>query len=396
MLLEKIHELQSGFTPQELDEKYQQLDFVPVESDDLQQPPASVLDKFKDFLGVFIPQQGYFVTPILVNMNILIFIVMVCCGVDAFSPNGESLINWGANFRQMTLDQPWRLVSNFFLHIGVIHLLFNMYALVSIGVLLEPFLGKVRFSAAYLLSGIVASVVSLWWHDFTISAGASGAIFGLYGVFLALLTTDLIHPDARKELVTSISIFIGYNLFYGLQAGVDNAAHLGGLLSGFLIGYAMLPSVKKFQSLKLELLTLAGLGILVFGSSFIVYSQLPNNLGEYDKRMEVFVTNEAQALEVFRMLENEEKEKLLYALKDRGIYYWEENIRLVKELDKMELPAVIHERNGLLVSYCALRIKSYELMYKSTAEGDMNKYKPEIDNYVKQIDEVLGKLRSPG
>ena len=88
---------------------------------------------------------------------------------------------------------------------------------------------------------------------------------------------------------------------------MDNAAHLGGLLSGFLIGYAMLPSVKKFQSLKLELLTLAGLGILVFGSSFIVYSQLPNNLGEYDKRMEVFVTNEAQALEVFRMLENEEK-----------------------------------------------------------------------------------------
>ena len=74
-------------------------------------------------------------------------------------------------------------------------------------------------------------------HAETISAGASGSIFGLYGIFLAFLLFHRIERSQRKALLTSILIFVGYNLIYGIRAGVDNAAHIGGLLSGFLLGF---------------------------------------------------------------------------------------------------------------------------------------------------------------
>jgi rhomboid protease GluP len=110
--------------------------------------------------------------------------------------------------------------------------------LLYIGLLLEPYLGKTRFLTAYLISGIAASMTSLWWNDLTISAGASGAIFGMYGVFLALLSTNLLDKSVKKVLFTSIAVFAGYNILNGLKSnsGIDNAAHIGGLISGLIIG----------------------------------------------------------------------------------------------------------------------------------------------------------------
>ncbi len=107
---------------------------------------------------------------------------MILTGVDIMVPDTESLIAWGANFRPITLaGEWWRLLTSCFLHIGIIHLLMNLYALMYIGIQLEPHLGKTRFLAAYLLTGIAGSANSLYWHEFTVSAGASGAIFGMYG-----------------------------------------------------------------------------------------------------------------------------------------------------------------------------------------------------------------------
>jgi rhomboid protease GluP len=172
---------------------------------------------------------------------------MLISGVHILLPENQDLLNWGANFRPMTLEgQWWRLFTACFLHIGILHLLLNMYALLYVGLLLEPYLGKTRFLAAYLISGIAASMTSLWWHDFTISAGASGAIFGMYGVFLALLTTNLLDKSVKKALLTSIAVFVGYNILNGLQpnSGIDNAAHIGGLISGLIIGYAFVPSLR--------------------------------------------------------------------------------------------------------------------------------------------------------
>ena len=187
--------------------------YVSNEEDILTKPLSTSKEKITNFFSIFKPTEGYFVTPILININILIFIVMILSGVHFLLPENQSLLEWGANFRPLTLaGQWWRLFSAIFLHIGILHLLLNMYALLYIGLLLEPYLGKTRFIAAYFISGIAASVTSLWWHDLIISAGASGAIFGMYGVFLALLTTNLLDKSVKKALLASIAVFVGYNI----------------------------------------------------------------------------------------------------------------------------------------------------------------------------------------
>jgi rhomboid protease GluP len=197
---------------------------------------------------------------------------MIFSGVNVFHPDSESLIRWGANFRSYTLHgEVWRLMTSCFIHIGVMHLLLNMYVLVFIGLQLEPFLGRTRFLAAYLLTGYVGSFSSLYWHLYGVSAGASGAIFGLFGVFLALLTTNIIEKAARKTLLTSVSVFVVYSLINGMRGGVDNAAHLGGLLSGLIAGYGYYPSLQKPNDRRLKYLTVGLLAALVIIASFIVY-----------------------------------------------------------------------------------------------------------------------------
>ncbi len=112
--------------------------FVSEEEDPLIQQPQSAKSKIASFFSVFIPSPGYFITPIILNINILIFIIMAVGGVNILLPDSESLLRWGANFRPSTLDgQWWRLITNCFLHIGIFHLLMNMYALLYIGLLLD-------------------------------------------------------------------------------------------------------------------------------------------------------------------------------------------------------------------------------------------------------------------
>lgn len=384
----------ASLSNEELDAKYEALkqEFVSEEDDILKLPPATTNEQVKDFFSIFVPKKGFFVTPILIDLNILIFILMALTGVSIFAPDNESLINWGANFKPMTLDgQLWRLVTNCFLHIGIFHLLMNMYALLYIGVLLEPILGKSRFITAYLLTGITASLASLWWHDVTISAGASGAIFGMYGVFLALLTTDYIEKNARKALLTSIAIFVGYNLINGLKGGIDNAAHIGGLLGGIAIGYSFIPSLKQYQNAKLKFTTIGVLTLFILTSSFVAYSNISNDIGIYDKKMKEFVEMEAKALEIYKKPDNTPREELLKEIKERGMYYWRENKKLVQEVDKLNLPDEIHERDKKLLEYCDLRLKSYEVIYKAISENT-GKYQPEIESYVSRINAVIAEL----
>ncbi|MDB5272340.1 MAG: peptidase [Chitinophagaceae bacterium] len=343
----------------------------------------------KDFLSVFVPRDGYFITPLLINLNVLIFILMISTGVHFFSPTSESLMQWGANFRPTTLEgEWWRLITCCFIHIGVFHLLMNMYALFYIGALLEPYLGKARFITAYLLTGIAASMASLWWHEFTVSAGASGAIFGMYGVFLAMLTTNLIERETRQALLSSIALFVGYNLLAGLKEGIDNAAHIGGLASGLLIGYAFLPSLKKPR---LQLGIIALLTVLILSTCFVIYNSIPRDMSIYNAQMQVFATRENKALEVYSLPQNTPTDTLLDHLKNKGIDNWNKNIALIDELQKLNLTKDLHERNVKLKAYCELREKSYALIYKEI-EGNTDRYQGEIEAYNKGIDSLLKEL----
>jgi rhomboid protease GluP len=203
------------------------------------------IGKRESLFNFFKPVEGYFITPLLLLSNILIFAFMIAMGVDLLEPTGKVIYEWGANFGPAVSDgEWWRLLTAVFLHIGIIHLLSNMMALGFIGFALEPILGKTRFLAAYIISGIAGSLFSIYNHPEIISAGASGAIFGMYGVLIAVLTTKLGKGKVNKIALPIMSLYILYQLAMGMKDGVDNAAHIGGLIGGIITGYAMYPGLK--------------------------------------------------------------------------------------------------------------------------------------------------------
>lgn len=388
-------DLNSSLTNEELDQKHEalKLSLVADETATPSAPPTATKGRLTNVLSIFKPVEGYFVTSIIINLNIAVFVLMVISGVNFMRPDTESLLKWGANLRQLTLHgEYWRLLTCCFLHIGILHLLFNMYALVYIGLLLEPYLGRARFLAAYLLTGIAASTASLWMHEQTVSAGASGAIFGMYGVFLAMLTTNAIDKTVRKAMMSSILVFIVYNLANGTKGGIDNAAHIGGLVSGVIIGYLFYPSLKNPDKTELKMGSIAGIALVTLVGCFLACKNIPNTLGEYYAKMKSFVAMENMALEIYRMPKTSPRDSLLAEIKDRGLYYWNENIKLLNELDRIKLPEEVHQRDKALKNYCELRIKSYNLIYKAINE-DSDKYKDSIEVYNKQIQAVIDSLK---
>jgi rhomboid protease GluP len=204
--------------------------------------------------ALLIPQKGHFVMQLLIQANLLIFIIMVCTGLGFISFDSADLLKWGADYRPLVVTgEYWRLLTCIFLHEGLMHVLLNMYALFFVGIFLEPVIGSTKFAITYFITGIIASFASIWWHPASVGIGASGAIFGMYGVFLALLTTNIFPRKLKKPFLISTSFFIVYNLLFGIIGNVDNAAHIGGLISGLICGYCMYPMLKnKLSSLDLK------------------------------------------------------------------------------------------------------------------------------------------------
>jgi len=200
-----------------------------------------------------IPNKVYFITPLLIYINLGIFLIMVIMASDFAYFQDDFLLHWGANYEPLVHNgEWWRLLTCTFIHGGLLHIVNNMVALFFAGIFLEPMLGRIKFLALYLLTGILASATSIWWSDTNISVGASGAIFGLYGFFVAILLTKVYPIKTPKPFLISILIFIGINLLLGLTGNIDNAAHIGGLLSGFVIGLIFY-SIIKLRHIKIKM-----------------------------------------------------------------------------------------------------------------------------------------------
>jgi membrane associated rhomboid family serine protease len=183
------------------------------------------------------------VAPAIVVLNILVFAAMTIVERrwGAFEP--QVYLNWGANFAPLTLaGQWWRLFTALFVHFDLLHLLLNMWAFWNIGRMTERLYGSWLLLLLYLGAGVLASLTSLLWDPSHFSIGASGAIFGTFGAFLAFLA----HNKTRVPMTVvrahwlSTAAFVAFNLVNGaLTPGIDNAAHVGGLLSGFGLGWIL-------------------------------------------------------------------------------------------------------------------------------------------------------------
>lgn len=184
------------------------------------------------------------VTPAIFVINVLIYLVMVVSGVDWLTPQPQALTDWGGNRGMEVVDgEIWRLFTCMWLHAGIIHVSLNMFIFYQVGTLVERFLGNISFLIVYLLTGLFASIATLYWNVFenpvVVSVGASGALFGIFGTLLGLmLRSDQTVPKAlSRELLRNLLVLLGYNLIFSYMIPeIDMAAHSGGLVAGFLFG----------------------------------------------------------------------------------------------------------------------------------------------------------------
>ncbi len=189
------------------------------------------------------------VTLIIIAINLILFLMMYLFGNG--SRNVETLINFGASFPKYILaGDYYRLITSSFLHIDIFHLAFNNYALYIIGPQLESFYGKTKFIVIYLFSAITSSLLSMLFFD-GVSAGASGSIFGLLGALLYFGYHYRVYLGSviRSQIIPLIliNLLIGFSL-----PGINNAAHIGGLIGGVLISMALGVKYKSTTSDKVN------------------------------------------------------------------------------------------------------------------------------------------------
>lgn len=210
-------------------------------------------------------QQGKpIITKIFLTIQILVFILMEFVGS---SESTITLVQFGAKFNPAILaGEWWRFITPVFVHIGILHLLMNSAALLYIGSEVEKLYGSLRFLFIYLFAGFMG-VLASFSFSFSLSAGASGAVFGCFG---ALLYFGATHRQLFfRTMGMNIIVLVIINIIFGFTfTGVDNAAHLGGLFGGFIAAAAVgLP--KKFKVFTGVIATLiivtVSIGLLKYG-----------------------------------------------------------------------------------------------------------------------------------
>jgi membrane associated rhomboid family serine protease/Flp pilus assembly protein TadD len=191
------------------------------------------------------------VTHVLFGANVAVFVAMMVAtvmtgGAPAAAFSFPISVHFGANYGPLTLSGDWwRLLTYMFLHGDIWHIAFNMWCLWSLGVLCESLYGRWTYAAIYLITGVSGGLASVAWNPRVWSVGASGAIFGLAGALISsfyLGEFDIPRYVIQANL-KSLLFFAGFNILFGISAigdlfgiRVDNSAHIGGLLSGLILG----------------------------------------------------------------------------------------------------------------------------------------------------------------
>jgi rhomboid protease GluP len=210
-------------------------------------------------------------TQVIFGANIAVFLATALASGSAINISGEVNFHYGANFGPYTLSgEWWRLLTYMFLHGGAMHIFFNMWCLWDLGRLCESLYGRWTFAGIYLITGVSGGLASIAWNPRVLSVGASGAIFGLAGALIAsfYLGEFSLPRVAISGTLRSLVIFAVFNLGFGqLFGGIDNACHIGGLVSGLVLG-ALIARLAPQSDAPLRRATVVGvvvLGLLAAG-----------------------------------------------------------------------------------------------------------------------------------
>ncbi len=213
-------------------------------------------------------------TKIFAGICAAVFIGMALAseGKAIMDPSGYLLVGWGANYGPLTLSGDWwRLFTCMFVHGSIIHIALNMWCLWSLGALAESLYGHWTFAAVYILSGLAGSLVSVAHNPFVLSVGASGAVFGVAGALIASLKLgNFSLPQAHvKAVLSSVVSFAVYNLIFGaMWRGIDNAAHIGGLVAGLIMGALIAFAASEREHIVRRITVLTAVAMLIFGGGY--------------------------------------------------------------------------------------------------------------------------------
>lgn len=335
---------------------------------------------FEERMRVLAPRQ--WVTPTLIGLNLLMFAIMVYAGAGLIDLDPQVHVRFGSNFGPLTwTGEPWRLLTCAFIHFGVIHLALNLYALWSGGLLCEKLYGSARFLVLYLLAALAGSVVSGWWDAERNSAGASGAVFGVYGALLVFFAVR--RHDIPVNLLRTASqgalLLLGYSLFIGATSQtIDNAAHVGGLLGGSLAGLLLVRPFDPAARARAQPLRVVTVAVLVCAALAALAWPLwtPTGLRAEQLRLarveREFLGYEAGGVERFKELYDQGVAGKLTLpeaaarMEQEVIPGWEAASRPVLDLPPIEPPESLPaQRLALLQTYATARARFMHMLTRN-------------------------------
>jgi membrane associated rhomboid family serine protease/Flp pilus assembly protein TadD len=185
-------------------------------------------------------EAGVSLTQVILGANVIVFLAMAYSNDWVTDFPLQLSVHFGANYGPLTLSgQWWRLATYMFLHGGLFHIAMNMWCLWNLGSLCESLYGRITYAAVYLITGVAGGIASVAWNPGVWSVGASGAIFGLTGALIAsfYLGEFSLSGINIKGTLSSLLFFAGFSLYLGtVSSRIDNACHIGGLVSGLILG----------------------------------------------------------------------------------------------------------------------------------------------------------------
>lgn len=340
--------------------------------------------------------KGHEVTFFLLLLNAIWFGVMYIKGVDMKYPSPEDITKWGGNTKELVVSgEWWRLLSNLFVHIGIWSLLVNLFGLYFIGIMVESILGRIKFLIAYLCCGILGSLASLYFAGEGVTAGASGAIAGMYGVFIAFATTNYINKKFNWIWAAGLLLFAAFNIFTKAPLQIDHDANVFGLLAGIVIGYLFFyfhfkRNLARAGGTRITVEIMIIVALLI---NFYIRS-IKNDSPAFEKAIMKLNQIELKAMTQMQRLQMaENNQQASKMIKDSTLPQWKHFQIELDKTDKYTLDEKFKAKRKLLHDYAELRYRQTMLIYLSL-KNETSKYDAEIDSVSDKIDAIIDEIGS--
>lgn len=338
--------------------------------------------------------RGHEITFALIAVNLLVYVTMVLQGVNYLNPAVKDIISWGGNLQfNVTSGEWWRLASALFVHIGIFPLLANVWGLYFIGLMVEPILGKLKFLIAYLSCGVIAGLVSILWVQEGVTAGASGAVLGMFGVLLAFATTSYINKKFPAAWAACITFYVVFIVFSGIHGASDSAGDIGGFIAGLGVGYLFYffhfkRNLARAGGARISIEIILLTGLLVF---FYLRKNGKDDSLQFEKEVMKLNQIELKAMTQMQQLQSKTDAEAAQVLRDSALPQWRHFQKEIMKTDAYRLDDQFKHKRGLLSKYAELRVRQTELIYKSISE-ETEKYSSEINEVSDKIDKIIDQL----